>query len=71
MFLCAKRYIIMSDLLPLSSKENDPFENALPLTQSNSDSCPSYLDAVVDISDDDFEIPCSQQRLDDRLVFSN
>ena len=55
----------MSNILPLNLEENDPFDNALPLSQSNSGSCPSYLNNVVDISDDDFEIPSSQKRSND------
>ena len=40
----------------------DAFENVAPLSQPTG----SYLDNVVDISDDDFDIPCSQKRQYDK-----
>ena len=53
-----------------SDLASDPFENSAPLSQPTPTT--SYLDNVVDISDDDFEIPCSQKRHHDRwvLIFS-
>ena len=56
----------MSEYPPVTFEENDPFDNDMPLSQSQGVSCLSYLNAVVDISDDDFDIPCSQVIPNDR-----
>ena len=45
-----------------SQLSEDAFENIAPLSQPTA----SYLDNVVDISDDDFDIPCSQKRQHER-----
>ena len=46
-----------------SQLSDDAFENVAELSNSGP---PSYLCTVEDISDDDFDIPCSQKRLNDR-----
>ena len=46
---------------------DDAVENLVPLTQPMSNST-SYLDNLIDISDNDFDIPCFQKRMSERYV---
>ena len=53
------------DRVQTKSFSDDPFENANVIPPTSTE----YLENVSDISDEDFDIPCSQKRLSSRLVF--